>query len=150
MLNITFIFDRCHRSFAVVTPVKYECDSDNLTGTFVRSKNSLTVPSHNSNQFWLFTNNTNSHQWNFNRNSNISLWRYADLNVVCQISPILFRPRWVNWHRTYTAYRDDEGSEPYQYCDKRFEKIQLWRIKLSGSLKLDSQFCRRRWYTRLS
>ena len=40
--NITFIFGRCHRSSAVVTPVKYECDSANLTGTFARSKIVLT------------------------------------------------------------------------------------------------------------
>ena len=150
MLNITFIFNRCHRNLAAVTSVKHECDSENLAGTFVRSKNSLTVPSHNSNQFWLVTNNTNSHQLNFSLNSNIFLWRYAELNVVCQTSPILFGPQWVNWHRTYTACRDDEGSEPYQYCDKWFEKIQLWRCKLFDSLKLEIRFCRRRWYPRLS
>ena len=33
-----FIFDRCCRSSAAVTPVKYECDINNLTGTFARSK----------------------------------------------------------------------------------------------------------------
>ena len=33
-----FIFDRGHRSSATVTPVKYECDANNLTGTFARSK----------------------------------------------------------------------------------------------------------------
>ena len=33
-----FIFDRCHRSSAAVTPVKYESDANNLTGTFARSK----------------------------------------------------------------------------------------------------------------
>ena len=38
VLNITFNFDGCRRSSAVVTPVKYECDSINLTVTFVRSK----------------------------------------------------------------------------------------------------------------
>ena len=38
LLNITFIFDRCRRSWAAVTPVKYECDSKNLTGNFARSK----------------------------------------------------------------------------------------------------------------
>ena len=37
-----FIFDRCHRSSAAVTPVKYECDANNLTGTFARSKILLT------------------------------------------------------------------------------------------------------------
>ena len=42
LLNIIFIFDRCRRSSAAVTPVKYECDANNLTGTFARSKILLT------------------------------------------------------------------------------------------------------------
>ena len=37
-----FIFGRCRRSSAAVTLVKYECESGNLTGTFARSKISLT------------------------------------------------------------------------------------------------------------
>ena len=37
-----FIFDRCCRSSAAVTPVKYECDANNITGTFARSKILLT------------------------------------------------------------------------------------------------------------
>ena len=37
-----FIFDRCCRSSAAVTPAKYECDANNLTGTFARSKILLT------------------------------------------------------------------------------------------------------------
>ena len=37
-----FIFDRCCRSSAAVTPVKYECDTNNLTGTSARSKVLLT------------------------------------------------------------------------------------------------------------
>ena len=32
-----FIFDRCHRSWAAVTPTKYECDANNITGTLARS-----------------------------------------------------------------------------------------------------------------
>ena len=32
--NITFIFNRCHRSLTAVTPVKYECDSNDIVGTF--------------------------------------------------------------------------------------------------------------------
>ena len=40
--DITFIFQRCHRSLAMVTFVKYECDLKNLTSTFVRSKIYLT------------------------------------------------------------------------------------------------------------
>ena len=39
---MTFIFGRCRRSSAAVTPVKYECDSGNLTGTFAKSKILLT------------------------------------------------------------------------------------------------------------
>ena len=42
LLNITFIFDMCHRSWAAVTPVKYECDSKNLTVTLAGSKYLLT------------------------------------------------------------------------------------------------------------
>ena len=42
LLNITFIFGRCRHSSAAVTPVKYECDSNNLVGTFARSKILLT------------------------------------------------------------------------------------------------------------
>ena len=42
LLNITFIFGRCRRSSAAVTPVKYGCDSKNLTCTFARSKFLLT------------------------------------------------------------------------------------------------------------
>ena len=41
-LNIIFIFDRCWRSSAAVTPVKYESDSSNLTVTFARLKMWLT------------------------------------------------------------------------------------------------------------
>ena len=37
-----FIFDRCCRSSAAMTAVKYECDANNLTGTFVRSNILLT------------------------------------------------------------------------------------------------------------
>ena len=37
-----FIFDRCCRSSAAVTPVKYECDANDITGTFARSKILLT------------------------------------------------------------------------------------------------------------
>ena len=37
-----FIFDRCCRSSAAVTPVKYECDTNNITGTFAISKILLT------------------------------------------------------------------------------------------------------------
>ena len=38
LLNTTFIFDRCRRSKAVATPVKYECDSMNLSGNFAKMK----------------------------------------------------------------------------------------------------------------
>ena len=37
-LNLTFIFGRCRRNSPVVTRVKQECDSKNLTGTFTRSQ----------------------------------------------------------------------------------------------------------------
>ena len=37
-----FMFDRCHRSSAAVALVKYKCDSNNLRGTFTRSKILLT------------------------------------------------------------------------------------------------------------
>ena len=37
MLHITFIFDRCLRSLAAVTPVKYKCDSTDLTWHLVKS-----------------------------------------------------------------------------------------------------------------
>ena len=40
--DITFIFQRCHRSLAMVTFVKYECDLKNITSTFARSKIYLT------------------------------------------------------------------------------------------------------------
>ena len=42
LMNITFIFDRCHCSWAAVTPVKYECDSKDLTGIFAKAGKSLT------------------------------------------------------------------------------------------------------------
>ena len=42
VLNITFIFGRCHCSPAAETPAKYECDSKNLTDTFARSNILLT------------------------------------------------------------------------------------------------------------
>ena len=38
---MTFIIDRCRRSWAVATPVKYEMDSKNLTGIFAELKISL-------------------------------------------------------------------------------------------------------------
>ena len=41
-LYITFKFDWCCRSSAAVTPVKYECDANNLTGTLTASKILLT------------------------------------------------------------------------------------------------------------
>ena len=37
-----FIFDRCCRSSAAVTPVQYKCDTNNLTDTFARSHILLT------------------------------------------------------------------------------------------------------------
>ena len=40
-LNITFMFDRCHRSLLAMIPVIYENDSINLVGNFVKSKMSL-------------------------------------------------------------------------------------------------------------
>ena len=42
ILNITFIFDRCHHDWAAAAPVKYECDSKNLICIFARTKLSLT------------------------------------------------------------------------------------------------------------
>ena len=42
LLNIKFIFDRCHCSLAAVTPVKYECDWKDLTGIFAKAGKSLT------------------------------------------------------------------------------------------------------------
>ena len=42
VLGITFIFDRCRRSSAAVAPVKNKCDSNNLRGTFSRTKILLT------------------------------------------------------------------------------------------------------------
>ena len=42
MFNITFIFDRYRRSWAAAIPVKYGRDSNNLSGTFARSKILLT------------------------------------------------------------------------------------------------------------
>ena len=42
LLNITFIFGWGRRSSAAVTPVKYECDAKNLTGSLARSKILLT------------------------------------------------------------------------------------------------------------
>ena len=41
------IFVRCHCSSAAVTPIKHECDSKNLTGTFVRLKSLLMEKSMN-------------------------------------------------------------------------------------------------------
>ena len=38
LADITFILDRRHHSSAVVTPVKYECDSIYQTGTFAKSE----------------------------------------------------------------------------------------------------------------
>ena len=38
-----FIYGRCHCSSAAVTPAKYECDTKNLTGTFVRSRSGASV-----------------------------------------------------------------------------------------------------------
>ena len=35
--NITFIFDKCHHSWAVETPDKYECDLKHLTNIFAKS-----------------------------------------------------------------------------------------------------------------
>ena len=40
-LPIKFIFDRCHHSLAVVTPVKYKCDSKDLKFTYVKSNRSF-------------------------------------------------------------------------------------------------------------
>ena len=42
LLNITFLFNRCCRSSAFVTPVKYKCYWNDLRGTFARSKIVLT------------------------------------------------------------------------------------------------------------
>ena len=39
LLNITFIFDVCHRSSAAVTHVKYESDEKNLIYIFCKIKN---------------------------------------------------------------------------------------------------------------
>ena len=36
ILDIMFIFHRCHRSSAAVTLVKYECDSNGITPTFAK------------------------------------------------------------------------------------------------------------------
>ena len=38
LLHITFMFDRYRHSWAVTIPVKYECDSKNLTSTFTKFK----------------------------------------------------------------------------------------------------------------
>ena len=36
--NMIFIFDKCHRIWAAVAPVKYECSSMNLTSIFAKLK----------------------------------------------------------------------------------------------------------------
>ena len=36
--DVTFIFDRCHRSWAAETPDKYECDWKYLNYTSAKSK----------------------------------------------------------------------------------------------------------------
>ena len=46
--NITFIFDRCHRSWAAVTAVKYEYDSMDIRNTVAKAKISLTEISMNA------------------------------------------------------------------------------------------------------
>ena len=38
LFRITFMFDRCHRSYAAGTPVKYECDSKDLDCYFLHYK----------------------------------------------------------------------------------------------------------------
>ena len=45
LLNITFIFNRCPHSWAVGTPVQYECDLENLTGTFAKFETFLIIES---------------------------------------------------------------------------------------------------------
>ena len=52
LVHITFIFDRCHCSEAAVTPVKYGCDSKNLTGTFVK----INIFVCGKNNKWTFSN----------------------------------------------------------------------------------------------
>ena len=42
LLNITFIFGRCHGSLAAVTSANYECDLETLASTFAKSKISRT------------------------------------------------------------------------------------------------------------
>ena len=42
LLNILFMFNRCGRSSAAMAPVKYNCNLNNLRGTFTRSKILLT------------------------------------------------------------------------------------------------------------
>ena len=56
LLNIAFIFDRCRRSSAAVAPVKYKFDSNNVRGTFARTKILHTEKLRSgafSNPFWL-------------------------------------------------------------------------------------------------
>ena len=42
LYDTPFIFDRCHRSWAAVTPDKYKRDSKYLNNTFDKSKFSVT------------------------------------------------------------------------------------------------------------
>ena len=51
-LNITFISDKCRSSLAVVTTVKYESESKNLTSIFEKSNISWTK----KNNGWSFSN----------------------------------------------------------------------------------------------
>ena len=57
LLNITFIFDRCHCSLPAMTPAKYGCDAKNLNRYFGRTENFA----YGENNEWSLSN---PHSWN--------------------------------------------------------------------------------------
>ena len=57
------------------------------------------APSHYLNQCWLIVNWTLRHnfQWNVNQNTKLIIHENAFENIVCEMTAILSRGRWVNW-----------------------------------------------------
>ena len=56
------------------------------------------APGHYLNERWVIVNWTlrNKFQWNFNQNTEIFIHENASENIICKMSAILSRGRWVN------------------------------------------------------
>ena len=85
LLDITSIFVRCHRSWAAETPVKYECESKDITDTFEKKTKKKTEKKNRNNSIWEIYKQSFS-------NPTQTKWNYLTIHWVIEIWYVCIEP----------------------------------------------------------